>query len=424
MGSTASVISADDERGDQDSPDTVRGIIRIDSNSDFNSTNGASSGNGTQANPWIIEDWDINGTGIGACIYIGNTTDYFIIRSCTLYNASGGSGAYHKNASIQLHNVDNGVIKTSDISLSTYGIYCYDSDNNTIYHNIFDNNTNHAYDSGTNNSWDNGYPSGGNYWSDYNGTDIYSGTDQDVAGSDGIGDANYSNIGGSANSIDNYPLFRELSKMTWKIYNGKNYRAFTAEVTSGWDSSDLALDIIAYLNGTYNQSIGKSNIMIQKYTSSNATYTICWYNQSASAWINVFNITENEAYIIELASGILTTQPLLYELPNDAIQEPVTVSIYNGFSLCGFPVSSFTIASELALDIIDYMNETYSETILKSEIKIRKYDSTTGLFSICMYFDIFGMWVNDFNLVAQDGYFIELVSSPLSTSPREYTPTI
>jgi len=36
--------------------------------------------------------------------------------------------------------------------------------------------------------WDNGYPSGGYYWSDYNGTDSYSGPYQDLTGSDGIGD--------------------------------------------------------------------------------------------------------------------------------------------------------------------------------------------------------------------------------------------
>jgi hypothetical protein len=39
--------------------------------------------------------------------------------------------------------------------------------------------------------WDNGYPSGGNYWSDYTGTDNYSGPSQNIPGSDGIGDVNY-----------------------------------------------------------------------------------------------------------------------------------------------------------------------------------------------------------------------------------------
>jgi len=37
-------------------------------------------------------------------------------------------------------------------------------------------------------AWDNGYPSGGNYWSDYAGIDLYHGPDQYLPGCDGIGD--------------------------------------------------------------------------------------------------------------------------------------------------------------------------------------------------------------------------------------------
>ena len=52
-------------------------------------------------------------------------------------------------------------------------------------------------------TWTNGYPSGGNYWSDYNGTDSYRGPYQNVTGSDGIGDTPYAI---NATDIDNYPL--------------------------------------------------------------------------------------------------------------------------------------------------------------------------------------------------------------------------
>jgi hypothetical protein len=51
--------------------------------------------------------------------------------------------------------------------------------------------------------WDNGYRSGGNYWSDYNGTDSYKGQYQNETGSDGIGDTPYVI---DANNTDNYPL--------------------------------------------------------------------------------------------------------------------------------------------------------------------------------------------------------------------------
>jgi hypothetical protein len=74
-----------------------------------------------------------------------------------------------------------------------------------IYHNNFVGNTIQAsVDSASvSNAWDNGYPSGGNYWSDYNGTDLYNGPYQNVTGSDGIGDTTYSI---DANNTDHYPL--------------------------------------------------------------------------------------------------------------------------------------------------------------------------------------------------------------------------
>jgi len=78
---------------------------------------------------------------------------------------------------------------------------------NSIYHNKFLSNKNQALDDGVGNLWDNGYPSGGNYWSDYNGRDRYSGPGQNLPGRDGIGDISYV-ILGTAGSTDRYPLIR------------------------------------------------------------------------------------------------------------------------------------------------------------------------------------------------------------------------
>ncbi|MFQ6106452.1 MAG: NosD domain-containing protein [Thermoplasmata archaeon] len=84
---------------------------------------------------------------------------------------------------------NDNIIASNNISDNERGIHAHeDSSQNRIYHNILIDNTLQAFDDSGSNEWDNGYPSGGNYWSDYNGTDNKSGPNQDQPGSDGIGD--------------------------------------------------------------------------------------------------------------------------------------------------------------------------------------------------------------------------------------------
>jgi parallel beta-helix repeat protein len=85
---------------------------------------------------------------------------------------------------------------------NSFAIVLSYSSGNTIYHNSFTNNAGQV-SSNSVNVWDNGYPSGGNYWSDYRGGDLYSGPYQNVSGSDGIGDTPYTI---DANNIDHYPI--------------------------------------------------------------------------------------------------------------------------------------------------------------------------------------------------------------------------
>jgi parallel beta-helix repeat protein len=99
----------------------------------------------------------------------------------------------------------NGTFSGNTVTNSTYGIYLSMSSNNIIYHNNFIDNSQQVSinPSGYTNVWDDGYPSGGNYWSDYTGMDLYWGLYQNKTGSDGIGDTPYVIDG---NNRDNYPL--------------------------------------------------------------------------------------------------------------------------------------------------------------------------------------------------------------------------
>lgn len=81
---------------------------------------------------------------------------------------------------------------------------------NKIFHNNFVNNTYPFINRGAGNIWHNGYPSGGNYWSRYNGTDQHSGVYQNQTGSDGIGDTSYTV---ASNNVDEYPFIQQWNEL-------------------------------------------------------------------------------------------------------------------------------------------------------------------------------------------------------------------
>jgi parallel beta-helix repeat protein len=104
------------------------------------------------------------------------------------------------------------------------GIFC--SSSNTLYHNNFVNNTNQVVveNSGVN-AWDNGYPSGGNYWSDYNGTDFYRGSSQNESGLDGIGDFPYII---DQNNTDMYPLMTPWTEILGDVNGDRTVDIYDA----------------------------------------------------------------------------------------------------------------------------------------------------------------------------------------------------
>ncbi|MGM0510214.1 MAG: right-handed parallel beta-helix repeat-containing protein, partial [Thermoplasmatota archaeon] len=101
--------------------------IRINSDTGFST--GGYSGSGTQANPYIIEDLDIDARGADSCIYIGNTTAYFTVKNNYLHNSS--------IANLHLNNVTNGMIYRNNISEGVNrGVFF----NNSHYNYIMNNN--------------------------------------------------------------------------------------------------------------------------------------------------------------------------------------------------------------------------------------------------------------------------------------------
>lgn len=105
------------------------------------------------------------------------------------------------------------------------------SDGIRLFHNNFINVRFHVWSSEV--FWDNGYPSGGNYWSDYNGIDIYCGSGQNETGSDGIGDAAYTI---DEDNTDRYPLMGHVNIFD---VNVSNDTAYSMEVISNSTISNL-----------------------------------------------------------------------------------------------------------------------------------------------------------------------------------------
>jgi len=87
------------------------------------------------------------------------------------------------------------VISNNTITNCKDGIVLWNnSENNTIYHNNFINNTNHVNITSDDNIWNQSYPSGGNYWDDYSSPDLFSGSYQNISGSDGIYDIQWNRL--------------------------------------------------------------------------------------------------------------------------------------------------------------------------------------------------------------------------------------
>ncbi|MCW4043685.1 MAG: right-handed parallel beta-helix repeat-containing protein [Candidatus Bathyarchaeota archaeon] len=111
-------------------------------------------------------------------------------------------------------------IKENSISHNEEGIFSMCSNYGAVYHNDFIENYRYyqaRVHESDNVHWDDGYPSGGNYWSDYNGVDVKSGPYQNETGSDGIGDTPYVI---DENNQDDYPLMKAWK---WPILGDINY---------------------------------------------------------------------------------------------------------------------------------------------------------------------------------------------------------
>ena len=167
-----------------------------------------------------------------------------------------GNNASDSTIGIMIWDNSNNNTVTNNAALNNYyGIGLSSSTNNKIYHNNFMTNTQQVLSDGLPNIWDNGYPSGGNYWSDYVGVDVESGSGQDLPGSDGIGDTPYVIDG---DNVDHYPLMNRWSRLAatvdidpavLNLESREQWVTVYIELPEGYNVGDINASTVL-LNGT------------------------------------------------------------------------------------------------------------------------------------------------------------------------------
>jgi parallel beta-helix repeat protein len=155
-------------------------------------------------------------------------------------------------------------IYRNNITANTYGISMGVTYENTFYHNNFINNERHADLGWTwNQTWDDGYPSGGNYWNDCEGVDLYHGSYQNETGSDGIADTPYII---DADNRDNYPLMKPYPWASHDI----GITSITTSKTFVGQGYNVSINTMMF---NYGNDTETTNITIHANTTTIATFT-------------------------------------------------------------------------------------------------------------------------------------------------------
>lgn len=210
---------------------------------------------------------------------------------------------------------DNNSIYENTMVNNKWGVFVVGSEGSIIYHNNFIANVQDAISGHSTSIWDDGYPSGGNYWSDYNGSDFHRGAFQNITGSDGVGDTPYIIpdvlIEGGQ---DSYPLM--------KPYGGPRDVGIMASVSKK--------TIIAegyYANATMNVTIINYGLQTETFTFTSQIYTtvqnqtVTLESRNSITFTFTFNTTDLPKGIYIMGAYITPVQDETYMVDNNYTQQ-------------------------------------------------------------------------------------------------------
>ncbi|MEW6070490.1 MAG: NosD domain-containing protein, partial [Candidatus Thermoplasmatota archaeon] len=289
-----------------------------------------------------------------------------IISACNIY-----SNSYY---GILLYYSPNNIISACTIYGNSYeGIYLDSSSNNLIYNNYFDNKKNAYSYGGSGNLWNitktlgtnivGGYYLGGNYWSDYTGTDT---------NGDGLGDTPYTIPGGSKEE-DKLPLVKPME--------------FTFNLNSGWNLIALPL------NTSYNRAEDLAQAI-------DSCKIIGRWNASSQSFEYHEKGTNTNNFTIEYGCSYF-----------------VYVTVATSFTIKGYKITSVSIGLDAGWNAIGWFNETATdaESLAKNITNctaVAYWDNTLGRF--VQY--IVGTEISNFNIERGCGYLVYVTTDTTWTN--------
>ena len=145
-------------------------------------------------------------------IYVNSDEDPLRQSSLAKNNEIAGNHVLNNSCGIRIEHFGTGPADAENkiydnfIAYNSVGLNIYGSNQNTAVHNnLVDNSKQVSIHESFNNTWNDDYYSGGNYWSDHNGTDVCWGPNQNNTGTDGIADTSYT-ISENPGDEDIYPF--------------------------------------------------------------------------------------------------------------------------------------------------------------------------------------------------------------------------
>jgi parallel beta-helix repeat protein len=247
-------------------------------------------------------------------VSVGLSSENNIAYNYVTGNRMAGIGIYSDGKGT----LEKNLVQGNNLINNSCGVQLGDTSGNKCYHNNFVNNTEQASvevsigSVSGGNVWDNGYPSGGNYWSGYNGIDLLSGPLQNETGADGIGDSMYNR--------DHYPLMGMFSDfnatpeyhvqiicnstMSGFQFNGT---AISFDVTGNNGTTGFCRICIptSLMNGTYNVFVNGTEVSYRMLSFSNETYSYLYFTYKHSTQ-EVIIIPEFPSFLI-LSLFMITT---------------------------------------------------------------------------------------------------------------------